>query len=355
MEKTILIAGGGTGGHFFPALSFLQTLYEHSINTIYVGTKSGIEYNLQDMIPTQKIFLNTKGFVGKSPVDKLKSIYSILNSSLELNSHIKNHFLGFVFGGYASLPVGILSFLKAKKLFLHEQNSIPSLTNRILSKKASVCFTTFHHSSKFFKNTARVGMPLRKEFLIDFDKNALQIEIGVQSPCILVMGGSQGAKALNDIAIELFKNTNYHGIIISGEKNYQEVYAHLKSLKRVKVYPFSKKIYKLMKVCDIAICRAGAGTIYELSASKLPAIFIPYPYAAYNHQYFNALEIEELGGGILINQSNMNLEKLLEAIEKILQDRESYAKNIHDFCLKDEKGDIILAQDIMLYKLRELL
>lgn len=355
MEKTFLVSGGGTGGHFFPAVSFLELLKEKNINSFYVGSSYGIEKKLQEDIPSKNIFLDTKGFVGKGYLDKLKSLYLMGKSVYFLNKNIKDDFVGIVFGGYASLPVGLLSILKRKPLFLHEQNSIPSLTNKLLSKKADVCFTTFNYTSKFFKNAFRVGMPIRKEFLGFYDKKELQKEFGIESPCVLVMGGSQGAKVLNDIAIDFFKKTNFNGIIVTGEKNYEEVSNALKSLKRVKVFPFFKKMYKLMRACDVAISRAGASTVYEMAVVGLPAVLVPYPYAAYNHQYYNALEIKDLGGAELIEQSKLDYDSLIKALENILNDLESYSKNISSFCIKTKKNNIILPQELMLEKIRGIL
>jgi len=355
MEKTLLVAGGGTGGHFFPALSFLELLKESHLKAIYVGSSHGIEFKLKDDIPFESVFLDTKGFVGKGYLDKLKSLYLMGKSVYFLNKNIKDDFVGVVFGGYASLPVGVLSAIKRKPLFLHEQNSIPSLTNRLLSKKAKVCFTTFNYTSKFFKNAFRVGMPLRKEFLGFYDKKALQKEFGIESPCVLVMGGSQGAKALNDVAVELFKKTHFNGIILTGEKNYEEVSNALKSLKQVKVFPFYKDIYKLMLSCDVAISRSGASTIYEMATLGLPAVFVPYPYAAYNHQYYNALEIKDLGGAELIEQYKLDYDSLIKALENILNNVEVYSKNISSFCIKTKKNDIILPQELMLEKIRGIL
>jgi len=351
MEKTFLVSGGGTGGHFFPALSFLELLKEKNINSFYVGSSYGIEKKLQEDIPSKNIFLDTKGFVGKGYLDKLKSLYLMGKSVYFLNKNIKDDFVGMVFGGYASLPVGLLSILKRKPLFLHEQNSIPSLTNKLLSKKADICFTTFNYTSKFFKNAFRVGMPIRKEFLSFYDKKELQKEFGIESPCVLVMGGSQGAKVLNDVAIDFFKKTNFNGIIVTGEKNYEEVSNALKSLKRVKVFPFFKEMHKLMRACDVAISRAGASTVYEMAVVGLPALLVPYPYAAYNHQYYNALEIKDLGGAELIEQKGLRLDVLLKALEDILKNGEAYSKAISSFCIKDEKSDIILPQEFMLAKI----
>jgi len=355
MEKTFLISGGGTGGHFFPALSFLRLLKEKKLKSIYIGSSYGIEKRLQDDIPVQKIFLDTKGFVGKSYKDKLKSLYLMAKSVYTLNAFINYDFLSVVFGGYASLPVGILSTLKRKHLFIHEQNTIPSLTNRLLSKKSTLSFTTFYYTSKFFENPLRVGMPLREEFLGFYDKKELQKEFGLESPCILVMGGSQGAKALNDTAVELFQKTNFNGVIITGDKHFDEVYNALKSLKRVKVFPFFKEMYKLMKACDVAVSRSGASTVYEMASVGLPAVFVPYPYAFHNHQYYNALEIKDLGGAKLLEQKDLTLQNLIEALEDILKNLESYSKNISSFCIKNEKNGIMLPQEIMLKKVLEIL
>ncbi len=344
----IAISGGGTGGHFFPALAFLEFCHEKGIYTIYIGNKEGIEGKFSHLIEGEKIFMNMKGFVGKKPREKIVSLLLLVKNILELRKYMNYKIPSIIFGGYTGLPLGLYSIINKNPLFIHEQNSIPGKTNLYLSKFSRYVFYTFEHSKKFFKNFPykRTGIPLRKSIKEGSKitkKQALDFLSLDSKPTISFIGGSQGALFINNIALELCsKLEDYQIILVTGRDKFKDVKLVAKErCPNMKVLSFTEDIVYVYKASDLVICRAGAGTISELSFLGIPAVFIPYPYASKDHQYYNAKEIEELGGGKVIRQSDASVSTVLKEIENILSDRETYSKKIKLFQPKNPE-DLIL-------------
>lgn len=324
----LLISGGGTGGHFFPALAFIDFVKERE-KVLFIGAKRGIEFKLRDKIPSEKIFLEVYPFRGVPLKEKLKALYYFIKSQWEIK--VSEDFKSLVFGGYASIPLGIYTIRKGKPLFIHEQNSIPSKTNKLLSKRAKEIFITFEYTKKYFKNAKKVGIPIRKELLQRIDKKEAKEKLGLdpEKETLLILGGSQGALFLNRFALELSKYTTMQIILISGTEHYDGFKEFINE--RFKIIPFSLNMNLIYSASDFAISRAGAGTITELSLYGIPTLFIPYPYAADNHQYFNAKEIEELGGGRVIRQEKADLKRVLKELSYIVANKEEMSKAIRGF------------------------
>lgn len=333
----IFVSGGGTGGHFFPALALVEFLMERGIETVFIGSERGIEYRLRERIPSKSFFVPSHPFMGKGPMDKLRAVIKNLKSALESAKLIEEGDKGVVFGGYASLPLGIASLLRKVPLYVHEQNSIPSQSNRLISKFVEAIFITFEYSKRFFPShkTIKTGLPVRKSLLEGLKisrEKALNI-LGLEDlPTLLVMGGSQGAHFLNKVAKEVFSETGWQGIHITGEKEYETIkdFYKEKGLK-VLTLPFSHEMHLIYRASSIALSRAGASSITELSLYGIPSLFIPFPYAVYDHQFYNAKEIEEIGGGITLRQEEASLKKIITNLEKLLTDYAKYSNNISTF------------------------
>lgn len=333
----IFIAGGGTGGHFFPALALIEELVERGIKTHFVGSYRGIEYKLKEKIPVESLFLPSHPFMGRNVADKLKALLKNSLASFEVAKLIKREDRAVVFGGYASLPLGMASILKRAKLYIHEQNSIPSQSNKLLSKFSERVFITFEHSKRFFpsEKTVKVGIPVRKsliEGLKNSRESALQ-KLGLEDkPTLLVMGGSQGAQFINQRAKELFLKTRWQGIHITGEKDYQTLrdFYKEKDLK-VLALPFSHQMEIIYRASTIALSRSGASSITELSLYGIPTLFVPFPHAIHDHQFYNAKEIEDMGGALTLKQEEASLEKIIEKLESLLENYEKFSKRISTF------------------------
>jgi UDP-N-acetylglucosamine--N-acetylmuramyl-(pentapeptide) pyrophosphoryl-undecaprenol N-acetylglucosamine transferase len=326
----IAISGGGTGGHFFPAFTFAKFLKQKGFKVSFIGAKRGIEYRKRELIKEfNPLFLDIKKFKNQNLIAKLVYPFHLLRNLSEIKRHFKSEIPDFsvTFGGYTSIPLGVFTRLNKKPLFVHEQNSVPGMGNRFLSKTAKVVFISFPHSERFFKENKVLltGLPIRPELKKAKEKlkkedvlNKLKLE---NKFTLTILGGSQGAKTLNRIALHLAQTLDIQIIHICGERNYKELkkeYKKLKLLAKVKLFPFYLKMGEIYKITDFAISRAGASTSFELSYFGIPTLFIPYPYAVYNHQYYNARYFVESGGAYLMEEKDLDLTKIELIVKEFL-------------------------------------
>ncbi len=344
----IVVAGGGTGGHFFPALSILKKAEDQKLKTTYVGAKRGIEFNYKDEIPQKKVFLEVNPLRSRGLKDKIGALWGYLSSAFAIGSVIEGDFRTLLMGGYASVPAGIYTTLKRKPLFLHEQNSVPSMSNRVFSVVAKKIFISFEHTRKFFKgdHVIRTGIPIREELKkTKMSKMTAKDAMGFKADkeVVLFMGGSQGARFINTLAVEFAKTTGIQTILLSGDQDYERVSKVSEEVKNLEVFPFREDMGLIYSASDVAVCRAGASTIAEVSYFKVPALFIPYPYAVDDHQFWNAKEIEELGGGRVILQDEAVGEKVIKVVEELISDKEEMGKKIGRFAIPHSE-DLILKE-----------
>lgn len=331
----ILISGGGTGGHFFPALAIYEELELLGKEAIFIGSLSGIESRYAHKFKNP-IFLELSQFSGKGLSSKLRSSLQVLKASLKLKEHLLRAKGAISFGGYASSALSLGAIHRGTKLYIHEQNSVPGFANSVFSKRAKIVFTTFESSKKYFPDAIRVGIPVRKSLIdrLSLDKKDARSAFNIkkESPCLLVMGGSQGSEFLNNLALEVFKLTRWYGIHVSGKRQREELEILYKNLGlNVIVMDFSEDMGLLYRACDVALSRAGAGSIWELSLFGLPAVFVPYPFAYKDHQYLNALEISQIGGGLVISQEKADAQRVAKMLSEILSSAEEFSARIRSF------------------------
>ncbi len=342
----VIVSGGGTGGHFFPALEILKKAQRQGLETLYVGTSRGIECQYREAIPGDKLFLNTLPFRGSPFTGKLLALKNFTLASFRLLSRISCQDKVLLLGGYGSVPAGLVSLFKRAKLYIHEQNSVPSSTNRVFFPFSYKVFITFEHSRRFFrgKEVIKTGLPVREELLRDRVTDTVakeRLAFDSREPVVLFMGGSQGAVFINKLAVEFAKRTGLQVLLISGKKHYEETKSSAEGLGNIKVFSFREDMGLIYSCADVCVCRAGAGTITELSLFGVPALFIPYPYATGDHQYYNAKEIEELGGGLVLRQENATPEQVVSKVEHIIGRRESMSNSIKSFA-KEEANSLII-------------
>ncbi|MEO2153329.1 MAG: undecaprenyldiphospho-muramoylpentapeptide beta-N-acetylglucosaminyltransferase [Aquificota bacterium] len=335
----LAVSGGGTGGHFFPALTVMEKAKEETAfrEIFFFGDRRGIEYRLKENLSKVAIpvFLQLEKFKGVSLPRKLKFLTSLGRNIYQIHKVLEGkNFISLHFGGYTGVPLGLYSVLRKKPLFLHEQNSIPGATNRYLAKVAKRVFITFPQSEKFFPKHKVVltGMPLRKEVkkAKNLSKEQIYKKLGLEKELftLLIMGGSQGAKAINKLAVELsllLKKEDIQIIHLTGPRNYEETLSMYKAAKvdlsRVKVIPFYLNMGEIYRIADFAISRSGAATAFELAYFGIPTLFIPFPYAIYNHQYHNAKYFVQEGGAYLMEEKFLNLNKVFLILKNHLKDK----------------------------------
>lgn len=353
-QKTVVIMAGGTGGHVFPALAVAKELEKSNTRIVWLGTKKGIESKLVPNAGYDIHYLKVAGLVGTGIKRKLTApfmlVFAMLQALKVMMKEKPDCVLGM--GGFASGPGGVAAKILGKKIVIHEQNAFAGLTNQKLSKIADSVLTGFRSCEGLPETSIWVGNPVRKEIEIKARNQSLNQSQDVIN--ILVLGGSQGAKSLNDFLPsclgEVAKNISvriWHQAGTNKSTNVNESYQKFKEFKTVLVEEFINDMATAYAWADIVICRAGAMTIAELTAAGKPSVLVPFPYAAGDHQTKNAKSMVKAEAAILIADAQINspafsgqLVKLLNSPEKLKQMsanaadlyRPTAAKQVADFC-----------------------
>lgn len=329
----LLIAGGKTGGHLFPGIAVAQALKAANpqAKILFVGTDAPFEVSTLKRYGFDHRVIAARPIKGGSLFSKLKSIslilVSLIQSLLILIRFKPDYVLGV--GGFSSFAVVIAAWILRIPRAIQEQNSIPGITNRILARFANTIFTSFEttrgmdHTPK----TRYVGNPMRRTSPVSSAKSVLKKETVPEPFTILVTGGSQGAASINQAfiqAIQLMDHLDQIHIIhqtgLAQEKQIQEAYGTLKVHSTVQA--FFHDMPALQSTASLVITRAGAGTISELSAKGVPAILVPFPHAADDHQTFNAKLLADKGAAILIADKDLTGKLLKETIQNLMANPE---------------------------------
>ena len=317
-EKVALVMAGGTGGHIFPGLAVAQALRERGWRVHWLGAPGSMESRL---VPPQGFALETiefggvrgKGLVTLAllPLRLLKAFWQAWRVVRRVQPDV---LVGF--GGYITFPGGMMGKLAGKKLVLHEQNSVAGSANKVLASVADRVFTAFPNA---LAKGQWVGNPLRAPFLQQPAPEARFA--GRTGPLkLLVVGGSLGAKALNDIvpqALALIPAAQRPSVLHqSGAKQIDELRANYAAAGvQAELTPFIDDTAQAFADADVIVCRAGASTVTEIAAVGAAAVFVPFPHAVDDHQTANARFLVEQGGGWLIPQKALTAEKLAEMLQ----------------------------------------
>ncbi len=325
-----LFAGGGTGGHLFPAVAVAEKIKSKLPNSdiLFIGTKSKIEGRIVPQLGYKFKSIWIKGFSRKLSFENLlfpvKVMVSIIQS-IFINLKFKPE-VAIGSGGYVSGPAIYGSSLVGAKIILIEQNSFPGVTTKLLSKYADEIHVSFDDSKKYFSNQKKVyatGNPVRQNLGSIKKEDALRnFNISSAKKTLLIIGGSLGAGSINKAIAKIvheLEEKEIHVIWQTG-KNYFEMYKNLAS-KNILVMPFITNMDEAYSACDLLVARAGATTIAEVLALGIPAILIPSPNVAENHQYFNARSLADRNAAILIEDEKAGL-KLLEEILTVIHNGE---------------------------------
>lgn len=308
----IVITGGGTGGHLAIARALASELAKRGEKLIFIGSQNGQDRQWFEHLGLfyKTLFLPTSAVVNKGFAGKILALFKILKLSFWLRKTLLKNGVRAVIsvGGYSAAPASFAALLCHIPLFIHEQNAVAGRLNQLLRPFATGFFSSY--APPFYSYP--VG---EKFFKLARDRSELKM--------ILFLGGSQGAKAINSLALALAPKLKERGIAIMhqcGSGNFNELSLKYKELKvQAELFEFSPDMPSLMASADMAISRAGASTLWELVANRLPSIFIPYPYAAANHQHLNAAALAQKGlAKICPQKSEAALAKdVLAAIDSI--------------------------------------
>jgi len=315
-KNNLLVAASGTGGHIFPALAVSKEV-ENEWNIHWLGVNKRLDANF---IP-QKYNLTTLNI--KTPRKNIFLVFQyieILMSTFQIIRILREKKINLVFttGGYISAPTIVASKILRIPVIIHESNLIPGMVTKYFGFLCNYVLLGFKKTNSYLKNckTIFTGTPLREQFY----KSNLLPEWAPQGkgPLLIFMGGSQGAKAINQIlyeSLEFLIKKKFRIVHIIGEydqKSFQQRNSKYYVKKR-----FTNEIAALIQNCDLVISRSGSGTINELIEAEKPSILIPYPYSKNNHQEKNAMILAENGGSLLMNQNKISKEVFQETLERI--------------------------------------
>ncbi|WP_044417348.1 undecaprenyldiphospho-muramoylpentapeptide beta-N-acetylglucosaminyltransferase [Halarcobacter anaerophilus] len=319
----VVITGGGTGGHLKVADAFIEEYSKRGIKPIFIGSVNGQDKDWfeNDKRLKKAYFLETRGVVNKKGLGKISSLFQIFKAMNQCFDIFDKYDVKTVIsvGGFSAAPATFAAILSwGCKLYIHEQNSVMGRLNEITSKFATQVFCSFDNKSLIR------DYPVSEEF---FDNARIRDELKT----IIFLGGSQGASAINNFALKVAPTLKKLGLNIihqTGKNDYERVKEEYEKMRiEVDLFPFSKEIAKKMSEADFAVSRAGASTLWELCANSLPTLFVPFPYAAKDHQYTNAKFLEDKGLCYLCREEKLNEEILIESLKK---DNFSISKKLVD-------------------------
>lgn len=351
----VIISGGGTGGHIYPALAIAAELQaiRPEVKILYVGTEKGLESTIVPKVGLEFKTIDISGLDRSSMLKATKTIARFPVSFYQAWDILRAFGPDIVIGtgGYVSFPVVYIAAVLGCKTIIHEQNAVPGLANRHLAKKVDHTMLTFAEAEKHLqaRSLTVTGLPVRKEIgQVDKDTARKMLQLKSDQFTLVVFGGSRGAASINKAMSEmLFRigSMQMQVIWITGEANYQEIITQISDAagnppENVSIRPYMYDIEIALAAADLAVCRAGASTISELAILGLPAIFIPYPYAAENHQEKNARVLVEKNAADMIIDEFLDGDTLFKRIERIRQDK-TILKTMGQNMLNEAKPDAL--------------
>ena len=325
-KPLIAIACGGTGGHLFPGLAVAGELQRRGCDVaVLISPK---EVDQQAVKTTSGVTIHTLPAIGLQGKNYLPFLASFGKSLFAAWKIFKRRHPDAVLamGGFTSAPPVFAAKDSAAKTFLHESNTIPGKSNRFLSRFVDAAFIGFPEAAARLKtkNTIVTGTPVRPQFQIgDVEKKHIALGLDANLPVVLVVGGSQGARGLNDLvlsALPLLAQKNWQWLHLTGAADFEKVqsaYAKL-GLKAI-VKPFLAEMDLALGAATACVSRAGASSLAEIAAMRLPSALVPLPTAAENHQFFNAAAFEETGAAKLLDQKNSPPEKVAAVISELME------------------------------------
>lgn len=330
----VIMAGGGTGGHIYPALAIARGIQVRwpQAEIVFAGTKEGLENTI---IPETGFKLMTISAQGLDRSSLIKAAGSLLQVPLgfwQARNIIKEFKPNIVIGtgGYVSYPVVLAASIMQVKTVIHEQNAFPGLANRALAKRVDRVLLTFPGAAAHFPSevTHHTGLPVRPEISSATRKEAADFfQLREDKFTLLVVGGSRGSLRINQATTELlkkYKDKDIQLVWVTGPQHFEVLSKALEEEKlpgNMRVFPYLFNMEMGWAIADLAVCRAGATTLSELTVRGLPAILIPYPYAAEGHQEKNARYLEDKGAALIIVDEFLDEQTLFDKIESLRQNK----------------------------------
>jgi UDP-N-acetylglucosamine--N-acetylmuramyl-(pentapeptide) pyrophosphoryl-undecaprenol N-acetylglucosamine transferase len=320
----IVIAGGGTGGHVIPALAIAQQLKKQfAAEVLFIGTARGIETRLVPQAGFPLELIKVGALKNVSLLTRAKTMFD-LPRALWVSGRMLSDFNPDVVigvGGYASGPAMFGAIRRRIPTLAFEPNVVPGFANRLIARWVSAAAVHFEETCEYFPRCRVTGVPVRAAFF-EIPPNPLLS----RRPTLLVFGGSQGARAINQAMIESLgglkeRNPGIHIVHQTGQRDYDNVLAaYQKSGISGEVHKFIDDMPGTFGAADLLVCRSGASTVAEITAAGKPAIFVPFPHAADDHQNVNARALERAGAAVVVEESNLGAAYLVDTIAALLAD-----------------------------------
>lgn len=326
----VIVTAGGTGGHIYPALAIIDKIKEQEPDSeiLYIGTHNRME---KDIVPKHNInyfSLEVTGFKRSLTFSNFKTITNFLKAIKKSKKIIKDFNPDIVIGvgGYVTAPVIYSAKKLGYKTIIHEQNSIPGLANKFLSKYADVIAISLNSSKDYFPKNKVIftGNPCGEMALTRPTTDKKTFGLTSYKKLVLIVIGSLGSSVMSDKMIRmlsLFNNKEYEVLYITGKDYYDNVIKNNKFPKNIKIVPYIDNLSSTMRACDVIISRAGATTISEITAIGLPSILIPSPYVPNNHQMKNALELAKSDAAIIIEEKDLKGDILVRTVDQLINNK----------------------------------
>lgn len=322
----VVIAGGGTGGHLFPGIAVAQEFMRSDPGTkvVFIGSSRGIEMRVLPQLGFPLKTLYAKGFSGHRAGQKAAALAAVPIAFAQACRYLLQVRADVVLGvgGYSSLPAVAAGRCMGIPTAVHEQNSVPGLANRVLGRIVDTVFVSFEESVRFFPDAKTVvtGLPVRQEFRVgDYSPAASRF-------CVFVCGGSQGAHAINVAMADALPHLRYcaDGMTVlhqTGTADYEMLkQRYAEHGLDARVEPFVQDMAAWYRRAHLVVCRAGASTLAELALCGRPAVLVPYPYAAGNHQELNARVFAQRGACVLLPQRELDGRRLAAVLQDLIAD-----------------------------------
>lgn len=330
----VIVVAGGTGGHIYPAIAIMNKIKEKEPESefLYIGTTDRME---KDIIPKLGIRFEgipMSGLNRKNPFSNFSVVWKFLSAIRKSKKLMKEFQPDIVIGagGYITAPVLYAAHQLGIPTLIHEQNSIPGLSNKFISSFSdSICVSLPNSLELFPKEKVHyTGNPRSEEIMNVEVCPRSEIGFSDKRKLVIVVMGSLGSTTMTEKIKEMiphFNNKDYQVLVITG-KNYYDEYKEISVSDNVKIVPFMENLINLMKDSDLMVSRAGASTIAEITAIGLPAILVPSPYVTNNHQYKNAKELEDHGACVIVTEEEFSSKRIIQEIENLFDHPEIYKK-----------------------------
>lgn len=335
MSVRVIISAGGTGGHIYPAIAIINRIKKvyKDAEILYIGTHNRME---KDIIPSHNIpfeSVEIYGFNRKKILKNIKTIKCLIEARKKCKKIIKDFKPDIVIGvgGYVTVPVITAAHKLGIKTFIHEQNSVAGKANLYLSKIVDGIGVSFESSKKDFPTykTYFTGNPCSEEAVLKTPLDKSFYHLSKSKKLVLFVMGSLGSSKVNKIlknTMKSFKDKDYEVLFVTGKNDYDNIRGE-KFPSNVFVEPYIEDMTRLLKNTDIIVSRAGASTLSEIIALKVPSILIPSPYVPNNHQYKNAMDLVENKAAILIEEKDLNESIIVDKIDNLINN-DTEIKNI---------------------------